>query len=172
MRRATILCLVPGVLLATAACSGEESSAPEREDRQTRATGSYDIDEKTGEISARVHQDDGSVATLRSGESVPVDLPGDFSVYPGARVIGNTRVEHGGGRGVMLTMASDDEPGKLAAFYREQAQRAGIDLDVEMDAGGTSMFAGKGPNDRTFSFNVSKESGGTVAQLMVGAGIE
>ncbi|GMM92792.1 hypothetical protein [Qipengyuania sp. MTN3-11] len=170
MRYATILLAFAGAL---AACSDEpDAESAGVEESPQRDVGSYEVDAETGEINARIHQDDGTVATMRSGEEVPVDLPSGFTLYPDAEVLANTRVDHGGGRGVLLTMRSGDEPGELAAFYRRQADAAGVAIEVEMAAGGTAMFAGKSPDDLTVSFNVSKESGATMAQLMVGTGME
>ena len=161
------------VAFSLGACSAEPASETASiDDDSGRQVGSYAVDSETGEISARIHQDDGSVATMRSGDSVPIALPAGFSVYPGAEVIANTRVDHGGGKGVLLTMQSEDEPGQLSAFYRKQAEAAGVEIEVQMEAGGTAMFAGKGSNDLTFSFNVSQESGETMAQLMIGSGID
>lgn len=168
MRRA-----FPALLLCLAACTSE----PENEDRTqvepgNREQGSYIVDGETGEISARIHREDGTVATMRSGEKVPVRLPASFTLYPGAEVISNTHVRHGGGNGVLLTMRSADDPEKLAAFYRRQAEAAGVALEMQMKAGRTAMFAGKGAHDLAVSFNVSEETGETVAQLMVGTGME
>jgi hypothetical protein len=155
-------------LLLVAACTAEPASEEEAAAQGERKTGSYTVDGETGEINARVHTDEGTVATLRSGERVPVALPDGFSVYPGAEVLTNTRVDHGGGEGNMLTMRSDDSPAEVTAFYRDQAEKAGIDLEVQMNAGETQMLAGRGPREQVFSLNASDESGRTMVQLMVG----
>ena len=168
MRRA-----FPALLLCLGACASE----PDSENRTQaqpgdRERGSYIVDGETGEISARIHREDGTVATMRSGEKVPVRLPAGFTLYPGAEVISNTHVRHGGGNGVLLTMRSGDDPQELAAFYHRQADAAGVAIEMQMKAGRTAMFAGKGPCDLAVSFNVSDETGETVAQLMVGTGME
>ena len=159
-------------LLLLAACTSEPREPADPADDPARELGSYEVDPETGEISARVHRDDGSVATMRSGENVPLELPAGFTAYPDAQVVSNTRIDHGDGQGTMLVMESEASPANMIGFYRKQAEAAGIEIEVEMTAGSTQMLAGKGPNGRSFSFNVSEESGATMAQLMVGSGLD
>lgn len=165
--------VLPALLLALGGCASEpESKGGAEAQPAERERGSYVVDGETGEINARIHRDDGTVATMRSGEKVPVLLPAGFTLYPDAEIVSNTHVRHGDGTGVLLTMRSKDEPDALATFYRQQAEGAGVKLEAQMKAGRTVMFAGEGPRDLAVSFNVSEESGETVAQLMVGTGIE
>ena len=161
------------LLVLLGACASEPGSENQTQAQPgERERGNYIVDGETGEISARIHREDGTVATMRSGEKVPVLLPAGFTLYPGAEVVSNTHVRHDGGNGVLLTMRSRDDPEDMTAFYRQQAEAAGVTVEMQMKAGRTAMFAGKGPGDLAVSFNVSEETGETVAQLMVGTGME
>lgn len=157
------------IVMSLAACErgGEPSSDAAVSPQSSRETGAYDVDGETGEINARIHRDDGSVATMRSGERVPVWLPEGFTLYPDAEIVSNTRVDHGGGRGVLLTMRSDAAPEQMAVFYRRQAESAGIAIDTEMEAGRSAMMAGRSPEGGALSFNATQDAEGTEGQLMI-----
>ena len=86
--RLTLAILTP-FALTLAACSSETSGTFEGEDGET---GEYTIDSSTGEATATITTEEGT-ATLRSGASVPVELPAGFTTYPGAEVVSNTVVQ-------------------------------------------------------------------------------
>ncbi|MFL0356069.1 hypothetical protein ACI5KX_06275 [Erythrobacter sp. GH1-10] len=151
------------VLLA--ACGSETSGEFTTGDGET---GEYTIDETTGETTASITTDE-STATLRSGANVEVDLPSGFSLYPGAEVVSNTVVDHAGGKGVMLVMQSSDSTEDLIEFYREQAEEAGIKVELDMRMNEMMMLGGQADDGTTFSFNTSpSDDGGNRAQLIVG----
>ncbi len=152
---------------ALAACSSK--NAAEAEDAQPeRELGSYEIDGQTGEIRARVTQEDGSVATMRSGESVPVAFPEGFTVYPGAEIITNTVVRNAQGEMMVIAMESDALPAAIVEFYREQASAANITIGLDLSAGGAEMLAGEGTDGLTFSLSASRETDRTIINLTIG----
>lgn len=160
------LAFITPLALALAACGSETSGTFEGEDGET---GEYTIDRSTGETTATIETEDGT-ATLRSGSNVPVDLPAGFSLYPGASVISNTVVKQGaGGSGTLVSMSSGDSPDKVAAFYKNQAEAAGIEIQMEMITNGAQIIGGQSQDGLTFSIMANPdEEGGTTAQLTVG----
>ena len=163
--RVTLAFFTP-IALALAACGSETSGTFEGEDGET---GEYTIDNSTGETTATIKTDDGT-ATMRSGSNVPVDLPDGFSLYPGASVVSNTVVKQGaGGSGTLVMMTSGDSPEKIAGFYRQQAEKAGIEIQMEMTTNGAQIIGGESGDGLTFSIMASPDGeGGTSAQLTVG----
>ncbi len=146
------------------ACSSEESGVVVDEDGNEV---NYSIDKETGETAVTVETEQGT-ATMRSGDDVPVDLPGGFTVYPGAEVVSNTIVSHGDGEGAMIFMETDATPDDLAEFYRAQAKDAGIEIQMDMTAENTKMLAGETKEGMVFSLNATREGDKTTAQIMVG----
>lgn len=134
--------------------------------------GHYDVDAETGEVSASYTDPGGTVTTMRSGEKVPVKLPAGFKVYPGAKVVNNTRVEQADGTIVLLNFISEDEPAKLISHYRKLAEEAGIDPNLELTSGPMSMIGGEGKDGTSFSLTTTRQGSLTEAQLSIGQGIK
>lgn len=151
-----------------AACGSESSGTFSDDDGQT---GEYTIDNSTGEATATITTEDGT-ATMRSGADVPVDLPGGFTPYPGGEVVANTVVKQGEGSGTLLTMTTSDDPDTVAAFYKAQAEAAGIEIQMEMTTNGGKMVGGESSEGLTFSIIASPTAGGTSAQLAVGSSVD
>jgi hypothetical protein len=166
------LAVIASATLVLAACGGETSESQSVTDDAEEARGSYDIDTVTGETRAEYTDEDGTTTTMRSGESVPVELPTGFTVYPGAKVVNNTRVQQADGLLVLLNLESDDSPEKMVAFYRKQAEAAGIDIAMTLQSGPMTMIGGEKPEGASFSFTATREGEVTSAQLSVGAGLE
>lgn len=134
------------------------------------ALGSYSVDLEIGETRAVVNNEDGTT-TLRAGERlVPRLLPG-FTIYPGAEIRNTVQVGRGEGIGVIVSLASEDPPADLVAFYRQQAQAAGVAIRIEMTAGTMATIAGEAPDGTAFSFQASGGTGETTAQLTVRRGL-
>jgi len=164
------LALITPIALALVACGSETSGTIEGEDGET---GEYAIDRATGEASATIETAEGTT-TVRSGSNVPVDLPGGFSVYPGADVVSNTVVKQGEGSGTLVTLSSDDSPAEVAAFYKDQAEKAGVAIQMEINSNGAQIIGGESDDGLTFSIMASagSEGDGTTAQLTVGKEVE
>lgn len=160
--------LTATLALTLAACGAETSGTFTDEDGET---GEYTIDNSTGETTARIETEEGT-ATLRSGSNVPVVLPAGFSVYPGANVVTNTVVKQGEGSGTLVTMQSADSPEDVAAFYKEQAEKAGVTIQMEMSTNGAQIVGGESADGLTFSIMASPSSEGTTAQLTVGSQLD
>ncbi len=147
--------------VALAACG------PDAAREEARQDGAYFIDSETGEISASAQTAEGSTK-VRSGAQVPVDLPAGFTIYPGARVIGNTVFDQGQGRGAFVTIESADTPEQIAAFYLKQARDAGVNIEMQMSINEGRMIGGESADGVTFSLMATPVSQGTQAQLSVG----
>jgi hypothetical protein len=65
-------------------------------------------------------------------------------------------------------METSDSPDKVAAFYRKQAEAAGIKIEMEMTINGGQMIGGKGEGGKMFSLNATDNDGKTGIQLTAG----
>ena len=164
MRRLTTAALTSALALALAACGSGTSGTFEDENGET---GSYQVDRDGDETTATVKTADGTMR-MRSGADVPVDLPRGFSIYPGATIISNTTFDGEQGKGALVSIESSDAAAELVDFYKGQAEKAGVDIEMEMTAGDMSMIGGRTDGGTTFSFTATREEAKTTGQLMVG----
>ncbi|WP_156423759.1 hypothetical protein [Erythrobacter sp. YT30] len=162
--RALIIAGLAAVTLGVGACSSEKSGTFTDGDGNT---GEYTVDSESGETAVTVETGEGT-ATMRSGTDVPVDLPGGFTIYPGAKVASNTIVSHGEGEGSMVILETDATPAELAEFYGAQAKDAGVEIQMDMTTGDTKMLAGETAEGLVFSLNATRQGDLTTAQVMVG----
>lgn len=174
----TRLAAVAFAACAISACSKQGDDAP-ASDAATEATpdgaqsrGSYDIDEETGETRARFTDDQGRTTTMRSGEKVPVRLPAGFTVYPGAKIAHNTRVEQADGLLVLLNLETDADLDKVVAYYRNQAEALGIDVATSLQTGPMTMIGGQNQSGTSFSLTATRDEKITRAQLSIGQGLK
>lgn len=149
-----------------AACGSENSGTFETSEGEK---GEYTVDSDGDGMNATVTTPDGT-ATMQSGENVKADLPDGFTVYPGAKVVSATNVDSPQSKGALVIMETTDSPDKVAAFYRKQAEAAGIKIEMEMTVNGGKMIGGKGPDERVFSLNTTSNDDNTGIQLTVGQG--
>ena len=163
--RTKTLVLAGSAALALAACGSETSGEFTTEDGEKAE---YTIDKDTGETSISIKGEDGT-ATMRSGSSVAVSLPGGFSLFPGTKVVTNTVVNQPDGRGTMVMFEAEADADAVIAHYREQAKSAGFAIELEMNTNGTTMIAGKRESDGS-SLSVTATSGDpTTGQIIIGS---
>lgn len=158
-----------GAAMALSACGSDDQSGTfSTEDGE----GSYSIDRDGDDVNIQATSDDGDFSFI-IGEDLVADLPLGFSTYPGAEVVTNMTVDQDDGGGSLIVMHSDDTPEEMLAFYREQAEDAGIEIKVEMKGSGSFMLAGEGPDGQVFSFNANGgDDGETTANLMIGKDVD
>ncbi|QKG70332.1 hypothetical protein [Erythrobacter mangrovi] len=164
MRRIALLSLS----LALAACGSSNEGTLTDEDGDR--VGTYEID--GGETKASITDQDGTVTTLRAGEQVPVELPQGFSIAPGFKVLNNTHVERDGGSFVLLTLQGDAPVEEVIAFYRKQAEAAGIEVTVSIPTGESTTIAGEGKDGLAFSAMASRSGDKTAVQLTLTQGLK
>ena len=161
--RATLTATFAALLLA--GCGSDAGS-----DAATDDPGEYRIDEESGETSMTIDTPDGAVS-MRTGSSVELDLPRGFRLMDGAKVLQNTVVNQADGKGTLVTFTTDKTPIEVADFYREQAEDAGVDVQLDASINEGRMLGGEGPDGLTFSLSANPDDGGTTtAQLVVGVG--
>ena len=172
MRTALSLVCLP--ILAFTACKGAEDGASGTDEASTQeAIGSYDIDPESGEITASHTDATGVTTTLRAGENVEPRFPEPFTRYPGMTVTNTTRVERGESAFVTVEFTSPDPRETIVAFYRAQAEVAGIDPDIEIDGGQTTTLGGEHSRQKfSFALQVTRIDGQTEGQLSVASGID
>ncbi|MEZ5695125.1 MAG: hypothetical protein R3E18_01440 [Sphingomonadaceae bacterium] len=157
---------IAGIAIVLASCSSEKSGTFETDEGK----GSYTVDQTSGETSATITTEDGTV-TMRSGENVAVDLPKGFTLYPGAKVISNTVIAQDDGKGALVVMESEASPQDMSDFYKKQAEAAGVDISIQLSTDEGRMIAGQAADGSSFSFNANAEDGKTVSQLTVQHGM-
>ncbi|MDC0886339.1 hypothetical protein OAS19_00905 [Altererythrobacter sp.] len=150
------------------ACGSEPSGTSEAEGADSAT---YTVDPEDGERSASITTEDGT-ATMQTGENVSADLPGGFTIYPGAVIESVTNVNQADAKGSLVVMTSRDSPQSLTEFYKKQATDADISIELEMTVNGGTMIGGSNAGTGlTFSLNASPSETGSSAQLMVNRGL-
>lgn len=156
------------VLLLTA-CGSEQDGTFEAEDG---SEGAYSVDASDGETELNVTCADGEEISVSSGAGVEESLPEGYSVYPGAEVVTSTTLAREGSSGAIVIMNTPDSPEDVAEYYREQAEAAGIEIMMDMNADGAIMIGGESSDgSRMFSINASSSGEVTTAHLQVGDNI-
>ncbi|MFB0613150.1 hypothetical protein [Aurantiacibacter poecillastricola] len=151
--------------LLIAGCGSSEDGTFETAEGDTV---DYQANDSSGDTEYRITGEDGEELVINTGSGTEVDLPDGYNVYPGATVTGTTTISQADGQGTMVMMESDDSPEELAEYYRNQAEAAGITIQMEMSSNGTRMIGGEDEAGGTFSFNASPSGTGTMGQLVVG----
>ncbi|EDL48584.1 hypothetical protein [Erythrobacter sp. SD-21] len=135
--------------------------------------GSYDIDPETGEIRATHTDTTGLTTTMRAGEKVEARYPAPFTGYPGAKVTNTTRVEQGENLFVTIEFTTPDAREKVVAFYRAQAEEAGIDPEIEVSGGQTTTLGGENARGgASFALQVTRVGEETQGQISVASGFD
>lgn len=122
----------------------------------------------SGEERHRIERPGEAAATFRSGAKVPVSLPPGFTLYPGAEVVSNTRVERGGVQRVLVVFKTPDPLDKVMLFHRGQAEAAGVGLTVDLAGKDRASLAGHGIRGVAFALTAQRQGGGTRAELSFG----
>ena len=159
--------LAAAVVLSSS-CSKIEPDGAAEEVAAVDPRGSYDVDEETGETSARFEAEDGTVTVMRSGRTVPPDLHEDFTLYPEARAVNVTRVEQGERRLIIVDMRSDATPRQIADHYLAEAEAAGFTVEPRVRSDDTEVLAGENAVGQAFSLVAKRDDGATQAQLSMG----
>jgi hypothetical protein len=155
-----------GIVLAS--CGGGDSSGTiETED----GTMTYDVEQDGEGMEATFTGPDGEVAQVQSGPDAQVNLPDGFTIYPGAEVVSTTTVSAGDGEGALVLMSVEATQDEVIAFYRQQAEAAGVVISGEMNTNGMRLIGGESEDGLGLSVSASAgEDGRTAIQLTVGRG--
>ncbi len=161
--------LLVGLGLAVLALTWlDASNLPGAGDSGPGTSTEHIIDPATGETRITIPQKDG-IATLRSGPKVPVSLPEGFSLFPGARVVGNSMVTRTGeGQNTLVTFETDAPAAEVIAHYREQAKAAGFAITLEAETGDTFIMVGERGGGRIAA--TATQGAPTTGQLIFGLG--
>lgn len=158
--------------ICTAACAFAISGCgPETSGEFTTEegeTGEYVIDNDGEGASMTVETAEGTVS-MRTNTRTPTDLPAGFTVVSGATVLSNTIVDQAETKGSLTTFQSDMAPDDIIAHYRNEAESAGIKIQIETDMNGGKMIGGENEETGT-TFSVSAfpdEEGVVTGQLTI-----
>lgn len=119
-----------------------------------------------GESRTRLAGEAGAV--LRSGPQVPVSLPRDVPLYPGARIVSNTVVERGGARRALLVFETPDRIEEVMLFYRAAAQAAGMAIALDLGGEQRASLGGTLPTGEALS--IAARRAGAVTRVELGWG--
>lgn len=147
-----------------AACGGPADGTYQTEE----GTVEVDSDASGGRSEIRFTGKHGEEAVITSGTNVAVDLPAGFGIYPGAQVVSNTSMSSAEGDAAMVVMTSADKPAELVAHYRQQAEAAGVTIEMEMNQNGTLLIGGELPAGGGFSFTAMAAGDSTQGTLLIG----
>ena len=157
--RISTLAISACAALALAACGSDTEGTFTTEDGET---GAYAIDNDGDEASLTLSTPEGDV-TMRTGVNVLIDLPAGFSMISGADVMSNTTFDQADTKGALVTFKSSKSPQEIADFYREQAESAGVSIQIETSMNGGKMIGGENEdNGTTFSVSAFPDDDGVV----------
>ena len=157
--------VISAAILALAGCGSDDSDTIETEDGEV----TYTVDDDGGAVNATITNADGETVVVQSGEAAAANLPDGFTLYPGAKVVSSTNVSSGGSSGAMVALESAATPEQIVAFYREEAEAAGIEIKMEMKANEAQIVSGESASGLVFSINAAPaDGGGTSATLTIG----
>ena len=71
----------------------------------------------------------------------------------------------------MVSLTSADSPADLVAYYRRQAETAGVAIELDLETDAMSLIAGESPDGTSFAFQASGATGETAGQLTVRRGL-
>ncbi|WP_298334313.1 hypothetical protein [uncultured Erythrobacter sp.] len=149
MCKSAIALSAAGALLLIG-CGSETSGEFTTDDGET---GEYTIDQTSGESSMTVETEDGTVS-MRTNTETPDSLPAGFTLFSGAEVLSNTIIDQGDTKGSLTTFRTDETPDEIVAHYREEAEDAGITIQIETSMNGGKMIGGENEQTGT-TFSVS-----------------
>ncbi|RIV90497.1 hypothetical protein D2V17_04390 [Aurantiacibacter xanthus] len=157
--------VISAAVLALAACGSDDSNTIETEDGDI----TYTVDEDSGKTVTTVTNAEGETVKVQSGEGAAANLPDGFTLYPGARVVSSTNVSSGGSNGALVELESPAKAEEIVAFYRKEAEAAGIEIKMEMKANEAQIVSGESPDGLVFSINAApRDEGGSRATLTIG----
>lgn len=164
MNRHLFAAISLSITLPLAACGGSDTETYETED----GTVEVDRDNNDGEAEIRFTDNDGQETVISTGSDGDVEWPDGFSLYPGASVEGHVTMDGAEGSGAMVTITTSDSAEEVLAHYRQEAEAAGIEIQMEMTSGDTRVIGGEGPDGLGFSVNATTDDGETTAMVMAG----
>lgn len=121
------------------------------------------------EQSSSIKGPGGEEAVAKSGGDDGSSLPKGFSVYPGAKVVENTSIaEPGGQSSVTMMLESADAPEKIAAYYKDLAEKAGMEIKIDMALDTSHTVAGDRASDGAkMTVSATREPAATASEVML-----
>lgn len=158
MRKLVILCGA----LALAACGSEKSGTIDTED----GTAEYTVDTEGDGGTMTIKTKDGEVNFQSGSNAADVDLPNGFTLLPGSKIVTNSKMIGDQGTNTSVIMETKSSVDDAVAFYRKQAEAAGVEIATEMKMDKTQIIAGQDKKGLTFSLNAGQDDAGkTVVSL-------
>jgi hypothetical protein len=166
--------------LTLAACGSNDASEASRGEGREIAHGSVDVDGGTGSYSVRDTGDgsatvtftgpDGETGKFKTGRGAASYLPDFAPIYPGAVVTAGAGGDSSTGTGSAVSFTSKDAPGKVVAYYKAVAAKAGMKIAAEMTMGDMRMLSATDEaRGRSLQVQVTAADGGSSGTIIAGA---
>ena len=147
-----------------AGCGSETTTVTTSEGEQAEVA----VDRTGDGANVRITGENGEQVVIDTG-GADADLPMGFSTYPGATVVTNTAIREGATIGNMVILQSSASPEEIIAFYRRQAEAAGLPVTREVNSNGVMMIGAEAEDGKSFNLTASpQDGGGTSAMLTIG----
>jgi len=158
---------IAAVALLVAACGSKQSGTVDTDQGKL----DYSVDKSNGDTSVTLSSKEGDVK-YNSGATVKADLPEGFTLYPGATVINTTTASHAEGSGTQVFMSTKDSKDKAIAFYRKQAEAAGIDIKDDVKSGPMETLSGTSKDGENFMVSATEGPDATAIRLLLAKGFD
>jgi len=100
------------------------------------------------------------------GSGASAKMPSYLSLYPGAKITSSFTGQGKDGGGGVVTFHAGAAPAQIIAFYKQKAAAAGMSEAMNMETGGTTMFAANNDKAKTsLSVTATKAADGADAQV-------
>lgn len=154
--------------LLLAACGDGSSGTIFGEDGERVDYAIDDAGDGSDIVTSKITGPEGQVVERQEGSDVPVQLPDGFSVYPDAKIVNNSVTKMGSASGTTLILESEASPSEIAAFYKDQAEKAGMEIkiDVEMDTS-HAVAADRDSDNTKLTASARRDEGAETTTVML-----
>jgi outer membrane lipoprotein-sorting protein len=164
-RMTRLLCLGVCLLLLVAGCGGsaDEEAVERKIEEATGGEAEVDLSEGSMEVKGETEEGEFSMTTGEKAE-IPDDFPGDVFVYKPSVAVMSMSVPDGHS----LTLATEDDQGKVMDAYKSEMEKNGWSQEGSMDMGEQKMLVFK-KDERVANITVYSAEDKTQIHLIVGA---
>ncbi|MEM6475586.1 MAG: hypothetical protein AAF687_05410 [Pseudomonadota bacterium] len=165
----TILLSIPCVAaLALAACGSENSESVFGDSAESAADAGESGASVPDQATITATGPDGEEVVQSTGKDVPVALPKGITVYPEAKVISNQVTTSGNISNATVMLQSDAMPAEIVDFYRDQVEKADMELEIDVDLDVSKMLGSTRTSDGAkLTVSATRNEGETVTTVML-----
>lgn len=157
------------ISLSLAAC-GDGSSDLFPEEDGSGSGAAINADGSSASTKTTIETSEGGTITQETGANLAVELPAGLTLFPGAKVVANTRTSSDQGNQTTIMFESKAAPVDVIAHYKKQAEEADLELPIALTFEDSSTIAGDRASDGlklTVSATRPKDADATTVMLNV-----